>query len=330
MHVTLRDVAREAGVSIKTVSRVVNSQPDVAAETQRRVQETVERLGYRPNRVAQGLVTSRTQTIGLILADITNPYFAEVALSIQERMRAHDYNMFLYNSRDDPQEEMHGLHSLAMQGVDGIILFPTNQSDSNLEQFVPSYRALVLVDYVYEQGGASSVLVNLYRGACVAVEHLIGQGHRVIGMMSEPIVSPKRGRRLRAYRATMTAHGLAAEPEQVAYVPATIEGGYAGALGLLQQAPEITAIVAQNDLMAIGAISACRRLGRSVPKDCAVLGFDDIAMAAVMTPALTTVRIDRRVLGRMAVDRLLDMIHCPMQEWPPLHLDAELIVREST
>ncbi len=327
MRVTLRDVARQAGVSIKTVSRVVNGQADVAEETQRRVKAAIDQLGYRPNRIAQGLVTNRTRTIGLILADITNPYFAEVALSIQEHVRAQDYNMFLYNSRGDPQEEMNALRSLAMHGVDGIILFPTHQSVQNLAQFAPTYQTLVLIDH--EHPGASSVLVELYRGACLAAEHLIEQGHRTIGMLSEPIYSSQRGRRLRGFSETLRAHGLPAQADQVVYASPTTEGGREGALRLLQQTPSITAIFAQNDLMALGAINACRQMGLKTPEECAVVGFDDIQFASVISPALTTVRIDRRALGQMAVDRLMAMMKEPGRVWPPLRLDVELMVRQS-
>jgi LacI family transcriptional regulator len=325
MRVTLRDVARQAGVSIKTVSRVVNGQADVAEETQRRVKAAIDQLGYHPNRIAQGLVTNRTRTIGLILADITNPYFAEVALSIQEHVRAQDYNMFLYNSRGDPKEEMNALRSLAMHGVDGIILFPTHQSERNLAQFAPTYQTLVLVDH--EHPGASAVLVELYRGARLAAEHLIEQGRRTIGMLSEPIVSSQRGKRLRGFSETLRAHGLPAD--QIAYAPPTTEGGREGALRLLQQMPSITAIFAQNDLMALGALNACRQMGLKTPDDCAVVGFDDIQFASVISPALTTVRIDRRALGRMAADRLMAMMKEPGQVWPPLKLDVELVVRQS-
>ncbi len=326
----MRDVAQAAAVSIKTVSRVVNKQGEISEETQHRVQAAIDRLGYRPNRVAQGLVTNCTHTIGLVLADITNPYFAEVAHSIQESMRGQGYNMFLCNSSDSPKQEIEALQSLAMQGVDGIILFPTHQSEENLARFAPSYRPLVLFDWFYEHPNIGIIQVNLHQGACLAAEHLIKRGHRLIGMLSEPICSPQRGRRLHAFQETLARHGLPADANSVVYVDPTVEGGYKGAQQLLQQAPSITAIFAQNDLMAFGAIRACQQANRRVPHDCAMVGFDDIYLSSIFSPALTTVHIDRRLLGKLAVERVLAMIEKPEQTYPPLYIDTELVIREST
>jgi LacI family transcriptional regulator len=330
MPVTMRDVALAAGVSIKTVSRVVNQQGEISLETQRRVQAAIDQLGYRPNRVAQGLVTNRTHTIGLVLANITNPYVAEVAHSIQETIRNHGYNMFLCNSSDDPLEEIEALQSLSMQGVDGIILFPTYRSHENLAQFAVAYRPLVLFDGPCEHPNVATIQVDLYRGGCLAVEHLIERGHRAIGMLSEPVCSIRRGKRRRAFQETLTKHGLPGATAPILYAPPTAEGGYISARQLLQQEPSLTAIFAQNDLMAFGAIRACMQASRRIPHDCAVVGFDDIYLAAMMAPALTTVRIDRRLLGRLAVERLMQMMANSEHDYPPIHLDVELIVREST
>ena len=150
MPVTMREVAQQAGVSIKTVSRVVNEQGEISEDTRQRVLAVINRLGYRPNMVARGLVTQRTYTVGLVVADITNPFFPEVARGVQDVARTRDYNIFLCNSDENQQEELHTLHSLAAQGVDGIIIFPCYETKNNLTIFADQYRPIVTVNHLYE------------------------------------------------------------------------------------------------------------------------------------------------------------------------------------
>ena len=329
MPTTMRDVARKAGVSIKTVSRVVNDQGEISNETRQRILGVINDLGYRPNLIARGLVTQRTRTIGLVVGDITNPFFPEVARGVQDVARTRDYNVFLCNSDENQQEELRALYSLAGQGVDGIIIFPCYQTGDNLNTFADQYRPIVAINHLCQHPNIGMVLTENEQGARLAVEHLVRKGHRQIGMLAGLEISSQRGRRVRGFLEALAAHGLPViGPRVLARLP-TLESGYEGALRLLTQDLQITAIVAYNDLIALGAVRACQTLGRRVPDDCAIVGFDDIQLASLVMPPLTTIRIDKYRLGQQAMTRVLEMLDQPEEIFPPLRLDVELIVRAS-
>lgn len=329
MPVTMRQVAEKAGVSIKTVSRVVNDQGEISEETRQQVAAVIKELGYRPNMLARGLVTQRTYTIGLVITDIANPFFAEVARGVQDVARGHEYNVLLCNSDEDQAEEWRTLHSLAAQGVDGILIFPSYYTGDNLAKFSQHYRPLVVMNHLPPTPTIGSVLTDNEQGAVLAVNHLVHQGHRAIAMVAGMESSPKRARRLRGFLQAMAENGLTIPEQHISIGLPTLESGYERTLQLLTADPQITAIVGYNDLVALGAIRACQTLGRRVPQDCAVIGFDDIQLAALITPPLTTVRIDKYRLGQQAMITLLDMVENNTQEPPPKLLDVELIVRAS-
>lgn len=329
MPVTLRDVAQKAGVSIKTVSRVINEQGEIAEETRTRILAVIRELGYQPTMVARGLVPQRTNTVGIVIADITNPYFATVVRGAQDMARYRDYHVVLCNTYESQEEELHTLHSLAGQGVDGIIIFPCFYTGDNLPTFAEHFRPLVAINHMVAHPNIGLVMTKNYEGARMAVDYLVGKGHRTIGMLAGREVSPARGQRVRGFRDGLTAHGLPVIEEHILGGPSTQESGHENALQLLAQAPDITAIFAYNDLMAMGALKACRELGRRVPEDCAVIGFDDMLFAALTMPALTTIRLDKYGIGREAMARLFDMMEVPDATFPPIELDVELVERES-
>ncbi|MCG3208130.1 MAG: Catabolite control protein A [Anaerolineae bacterium] len=330
MPVTLRDVARKAGVSIKTVSRVVNNQSEISEDTRQRVQDVIDELGYRPNLIARGLVTQRSFTVGLIFPDITNPFFPEVARGVQDTARARDYNTLLCNSDESQQEELRTLHSLAAQGVDGIIIFPCYHTGDNLTTFAEQYRPVISVNSRYDDPNISMILSDNYGGSKQAVEHLIGRGHRHIAMLAGLEISPLRAQRVLGFLDIMAAHGLPLPDSRLTSGLPMVDSGYERALQLLTDDPQITAIVAYNDLLALGAMNACKKLGRRIPADCAIIGFDDIQLASLVTPTLTTIRLDKYDIGRQAMIRLLEMLDNPDATYPPIHLGAELVIREST
>ncbi len=329
-RVTIKDVAAEAGVSYQTVSRVINDKGEFSPTTQKRVLEAVEALNYRPSRLARGLVTRRTHTIGLIISDITNPFFPEFARGVQDMARAKDYNVFLCNTDENPAEDIQALHSLTTQAVDGIILFAYHLSDDELRTFADSYRPMVLVNRLFDHPNVSRIIVDNDRGAKLAVDHLVEQGHTAIGMLVGRDWLPGTVRRVNGFRDALSAHGLLVVDDWIVAGPPSLTGGYESARQLLTQNPEITAIFAYNDLMALGAIRACKDQGRQVPADCVIVGFDDIQLAGMVTPSLTSVHVDKYALGQQAMTRLLAMINNPDTTFPPISVDVELIVREST
>lgn len=325
----LRDVAQKAGVSIKTVSRVVNRQGEISDATRQRVLAAIAELGYRPSKVARALVTQRTDTIGLVLGDITNPFFPEVARGVLDTAEPQGYNVFLCNSDGDLQRETRILESLLDHGVDGIIIFPTFDLEPALRRLAGSERPVVVVNRPYALPHVSAVMIHTRRGAQLAVEHLIAQGHTAIAMLSSRAEETGKLARVQGYRETLLAHGLPLREEWIAAGLPVQARGRETTRALLTRYPEITAIFAYNDLLALGAIEACHELGRRVPDDCAVVGFDDIPLAGAVCPALTTVRVPKYALGQGAMNRLLQMLAHPDQTFEPLWTDVELIVRTS-
>jgi len=326
----MRDVAKKALVSVRTVSRVVNGQGEITQATRDRVTATIEALGYRPSKVARALVTQHSDTIGLVVSDIANPFFSEVARATQQAARAAGYDVFFFNSDSSWEEELRALHSLADHGVDGIIIAPSpGLTAERIRPFADRFHPIVTLVYPIAHSHISSVLAEIRKGARTAVEYLIGQGHNRIGMLAGPAANPLLHWRVQGYREALMGHGLEFRTDWLSGGPATFERGRASTCDLLAQHPQITALFAYNDLLALGAIRACKELGRRVPDDCAIIGFDDIPAADWVSPALTTVRVDKRGLGAQAMARILEMLHAPDQTFPPIFVPAELLRRES-
>jgi len=330
--VTMRDVAREAAVSIKTVSRVVNNQGEISDETRQRVLAAIERLGYRPSKVARALVTQRTDTLGLIVGDISNPFFSEVARGVLQTAQAQGYDVFLCNSDYDPQQEIHALYSLADHNVDGMIIFPCWENEEELKLFAGQYKPLVVVNRVFDRHpGMGLVLNDIRGGARMAVEYLISKGYTAIGMLAGRATPLHLMERVQGFREALLAHNLPVVEEWILTGATNLDmdRGYEAARQLLTRYPQVQAILAYNDLIAVGAIRACQELGRRVPENLAIVGFDDIPLAGMIAPPLTTVHIDKYQLGQQAVLRLVEMLNDPAADLPPVHLDVELVIRES-
>jgi LacI family transcriptional regulator len=329
-RVTIEDVARAAGVSRQTVSRAVNNKGEISPATRERVLEAVRALEYRPSRVARGLATRRTRTIGLVVPDITNPFFPEIARGVQDVARGADYSVFLCNTDESPEEELQVLHSLAAQPVDGILLFGSRTNDDDAVAFADDYRPLVVLNRVLEHPGVSLILVDNQRGAKLAVDHLADGGHTAIGMLAGPVASPSSAQRVEGFRQALADRGLSISEDWILPGHPTMEGGHAAARRLLTGHPQVSALFTYNDLSALGAAQACLELDRRVPDGCAIVGFDDVRLAAMVSPSLTSVRVDKYYLGQQAMIRLLAMLDEPDATFPPVQVDVELVVREST
>ena len=331
-RVTIRDVAREAGVSHQTVSRVINNHDRISPATRRRVEEAIQRLDFHPSRTARNLATQQTMTVGLLVPNIANPYFAEVAHGAQEVARAAHYSVFLGNTEWEPGEERQLLQSMTAFPVDGIILSSARSSDNELAALCDGFRPVVLGGRIFHHANASMVRSDHGQGMRLVIRHLQQQGHTKIAMLAGPAVSPTMSNALRhnAFLQAVIEAGLGWQDSWLVHGPLTMEGGYQSARQLLTTMPEITAICAHNDLVAIGAMKACRELGRHIPDDCAVIGYNDTDLAAMVDPPLTSVHVDTFEVGRQQMKRLLEMIAHPKQAFAELILPVtELIRRQS-
>ncbi len=329
-RITINEVADEAGVSRQTVSRAINDKAEISPETRERVLTAVEKLGYRPNRLAQGMVTQRTRTVGLEVPNITNPVFAEIVRGAQDVAIENKYHLLLANSADDPVLALDALATLIAQGVDAVIGLLAAVLDKETLAFADTFRPLILINRHLEHPNISSVNIDIERGATLAVTHFIEQGHRAIGMLANSDAPPESIRRVRGYQAVLQQAGLPNPDGWIAHARPSLDGGYAAATELLTTHPDITAIFAYNDLMATGALRACHDLGRAVPNECAIIGFDDIPLASVVTPTLSTVSYDKHALGQQAMRRALAMIEDRTTPFPPLELPLRLVLRESS
>ena len=303
-RITIEDVAKAAGVSRQTVSRAINQKEEISPATYERVMKAVESLGYRPSWVARGLATQRTNSVGLVVPDIANPFFPEIARGVQDVARAQEYNVFLCNTDESPEQELQVLYSLAAQPVDGILLFGSRASDEDLAGFVAHYQPLVILNCVLDLQGVSSVLVDNFAGADLAVEHLVSRGHTAIGMLAGPVSSPSGAQRAQGFREAMIRRGLSIPPDWIVPCQPTLEGGYNTAGRMLETFSSLSAFFAYNDLVALGALNRCADMGRPVPDSCAVVGFDDIRLASMVRPSLTTIHVDKNELGRKAMQQL--------------------------
>lgn len=315
---------------MQTVSRAVNDKGEISPETRERILKAVRELGYRPNRLARAMSTKQANLVGLIVPDITNPYFPEVIRGVQDEALANDYNVLACNSDDQPEAELNIIELLASHGVDGIITFSSKVKEGLLSEFAETFRPLVFVNRFFEHPSVSLLIVDNLHGAQLVVDHFVTEGHTHIGMVTNKDYSFSTEPRVRGFQGSLKQHGLPAEDGRIIGASPTTDGGYEATTRLLALHPESTAIFAYNDLMALGAIRACHDAGRTVPDDVSIIGFDDIQLASIYSPSLSSIRVDKYQLGRLALKRLLAMIDQPDAEYPPINMDVELVLREST
>jgi DNA-binding LacI/PurR family transcriptional regulator len=320
--VTIRDVARLAGVSPSTVSRALTVPGKVDPGTRRRVLALVEELGYRPNRAARGLITGRTGNLGLLVPDLANPFFPGLVKGIQARARESDHQLFVVDTGEDASVEPELVRQLAKQ-VDGLLLCSPRMRPAALREavgLVPS----VLVNRALPK--ASSVTFDNLDSAVALVAHLAGLGHREVAFVGGPAGSWSGAQRLRGVRAACLRDGLALH--ELGSVAPTFEGGLLAVEAVL--AAPVTAVIAYNDLVAIGLCQALAERSVDVPGQLSVVGFDDIPMSGMIRPSLTTVRLPVAEAGRQAVDLLLARLGETTPRVRQIRVPTTLQVRGST
>lgn len=328
-RVTISDVAKAAGVSKQTVSRAINDKGEINPETKARILGIVKQLDYRPSRMAQGLNTQRTFTVGVVVGDIANPFFPDIIRGIQDYATANDYNVVLCNSDDNPDTELRMLKMLAAQEVDGIIVYSGQSGSKDLHDFADSYRPLLLINRHFEHPNITLVRVDTYQGAQLVADHFLAQQHTAMGLLMPLVDSRGHLNRVQGFKDQLQAHGQTLPDERIFVARPNLEGGYQTTHQLLDKFPDTTAIFAYNDLMAIGSMRACKERNLRIPQDIAIMGFDDIKFAAMASPSLSTIRIDKYQVGQIAMHRLLEMIENDDGEFPPITIGVELVSRES-
>jgi LacI family transcriptional regulator len=330
-NVTIRDVARVSGVSPMTVSRVINESERVSPETRQRVEHAIAELGYVPNRHARGLSRRRTGTIAVIVPDVANPFFTLIVRAAEEVARRADYRVLLCDTRADVTVERDVISEMIAHRVEGIVIAPvSDRSSAHLQQLARFGVPFVLIDRTVSGVEADVVLGDSSGGAQQLVEHLIGLGHRRIGMIVETDdVSTARDRR-HGYEAALEAAAIKVDPQLVTEATVDPEGGVEGMQRLLALDEAPTAVFTVNNLVALGAIEAVRSAGLEVPDDVALVCFDDIEYASRLYPFLTAMVQPAETFGTLGTQLLLERIEGRGPERTHVVvLPGEFIVRKS-
>lgn len=326
----MKDVAERAGVSVTTVSHVINNSRPVSEELTKRVHDAMEELDYQPNLLARSLRMKKTKTIGVILPDISNSFFADVARAIEDSSFTHDFSVIFCNTDGDMAKEIIYTRALSEKQVDGIIFVASGDSAELVRSLQAQRMPVVIVDRPLGEINADTVISNNAPGAFQAVQHLVQLGHRRIACITGPSVLETSTQRLFGYRKAMQEAGLPIQENMIARSNFRFEGGRDAAIKLLTLPDPPTAIFAFNDLMAIGAIGAAKSLGMMIPDDLSIVGFDDILISSYFNPALTTVVQPKYDLGVLATTMLLERIENPRLPKRRELLPTNLIVRATT
>jgi LacI family transcriptional regulator len=331
--VTIRDVARVAKVHPGTVSRALNADTRalVNEETAERVMRAAEELGYRPNPIARGLKTNRSYTIGVLIPDITNPLFPPILRGIEDRLDDAGYTPLIVNTDNDAQREHTHLEAMLARQVDGVISATARLDRELLGDVTAAGTPLVLVNRSLEDGSVPSVAVDDREGIRLAVEHIAGLGHTRIGHVSGPQNTSTGHRRYLGFVEAMHSAGLEVDDAQVRLSNWFTEAEGARVCGeLLDAAGDLTAIVAANDLLAIGCYDTIEARGLRCPDDISIVGFNDMPFVDRLRPPLSTVRIPHREIGSVAAELMLERLTDESQGAREILLEPTLVVRGST
>ncbi len=330
---TITDVASEAGVHPSTVSRVLNGHAGsmIAPATRQRVLDAADRLGYRPSALARSLRLQRTLTLGMLVPDITNPFFSSIIKGAEDAARERGYNLILCNSEDEPEREATYLRVLRQRQVDGLLIASSQMADDTIAELREEAFPFVLLNRATQDARDLAVVVDNHAAAVEVVAHLAALGHRRVGHIAGPQNTTTGVDRLEGYRAGVLAYGLADEPALVVEAEAFSEEAGHQALGILRDGPaRPTAVFAANDLIAIGMLKRLREIGARVPRDLSIVGFNDIPLAGLLEPALTTVRVPQLEMGVAGAHLLIDRLEGRPIVDVRLTLPTELVIRGSS
>ncbi|TYS70994.1 LacI family transcriptional regulator [Sutcliffiella horikoshii] len=331
---TIKDIAKVAGVSVTTVSRALNGYSDVSKKTRQRIEEVAKELNYSPNSVARSLVMKKSKTIGLLVSDmnregVKDNFTFEVLCGINEASANSDYDLVLFSTTSSKQSQKTYTQLCRERRVDGVILQGIKTDDPYLQEVVESDIPCVLVDIPKESATVGYVTTDNVEGAKKAVAHLIEQGHKNIAMINGHEKADVSIRRLKGYMEMLANEQLTYRPEWIKNGDFKEKVAEEVAVELLTEHPEITAVFCASDLMGLGVLKAVKKIGKKVPDDIAVIGYDDIMLASYSNPSLSTIRQDKFKLGFEAAILLLDMLEGKEQSHAKL-IDTKLIIREST
>jgi len=328
---SLKDVAKEAGVSISTVSRVLNDAQNVNLETRLRVQNAIKKLKYQPSRVARRLRVNKGQSnlIGLLIPDIRNPFYVEVIRGVEEAATQKGYAFIMSNFSQNVEKEKLYLDIMLSESVDGLIVAPAHENDRIIINLIESGLPVVCIDRMLPRAKVDAVVVNNREGSKEAIEYLISMGHRRIALLSGPLQIPTYKERLKGYQEALVENGITIDDELIKIGDSTHKSGCDFTKELLAMGNPPTAIFAGNNLITLGALEVLHLNKVKIPENMSIIGFDDVYWAISLNPPLTAVSQPGFEIGRRAADLLLNRILEPNRPHARVILDTQLMIRQS-
>ena len=329
MKVNIKDVANKANVSIATVSRVLNNKPDVKDETKQKVLHIVKELGYQPNNNARGLVLNKTFTLGLIIPDIQNPFFPEIARGVEDCARRQGYSIIMCNTDNDKLEEKKAIQLMLSKQVDGLIVLLSMENRNILQELISKKIPVVQIDRIIDTDEAVSITVDNIQSAYQATSYLIGLGHQKICHITGSLNTKNAMDRIEGYRIALKQHGLIVSNELI------LEGDYEKVIdyqklnGILRSKDRPTAIFAANDLMAIKLYKIIKETELMIPDDISIIGHDNINISSLVSPGLTTMNQPKYKMGKLASEFLIKEIENKPYRKKHILLNTNLIIRSS-
>ncbi|HEX8708951.1 MAG TPA: LacI family DNA-binding transcriptional regulator [Pyrinomonadaceae bacterium] len=326
----IKDVAREAGVSTATVSHVINKTRFVSEVTREKVMGAIERCNYYPNAHARSLASGRSNTFGLLISDISNPFFPELVKSIEAAAFENGHDVILSNTDYDDGRTVNNVQRFIERNVAGVALMTSELDPALIEELARRRVPVVFLDIGSAGVCMSNIVVDYEAGIGEAISHLVWLGHRRIAYVGGPARLRSAARRLEAFRESLAYQLPECGPPAIYEGDFRLEGGRRAARELLGATELPTAVVVANDMMALGVMQECQERGLSVPDDISIVGFDDIAFAALSNPPLTTVCLPRVELGRKVVEALMAIIEHTDQQGVEINIPTHLVLRDST
>ncbi|MCD9023597.1 LacI family DNA-binding transcriptional regulator [Cohnella silvisoli] len=332
MSITIKDIARMANVSMTTVSKIINSKDkEISQATRERVNQIIREHNYTPNKIAQSMITKKTKTIGLVIPDVRNPFFTELARGAEDVANEHGYSVIFCNSDDNMQKEVTYINMLVEKMVDGILLAPAATREEKIESEINIRLPIITMDREAAiQGIKGHVKIDNIKGAYDAVHYLVGLGHEEIVLFSGPVNNQTSMDRLEGYRKALEDNGLKFREDR--WFAGDFKGKWTAEVvrSLMRDSVSFTALFCANDLIAIEAIKELQKCGIRIPEQVSVVGFDDIPFSSMVSPELTTVRQPSYEIGAKAAEMLVGHLKKSGKLPSPITLMPELTIRDST
>ncbi|MCU9612602.1 LacI family transcriptional regulator [Caldibacillus lycopersici] len=331
---TIYDIAKKAGVSASTVSKVLNGRPGVGKKTIEKVKQITEELGYYPNSIARGLATKKSKTVGVFFEDHLNsgfrhPFLQDILASFKDVIGAHGYDLIFFTN-NHPDNHVETFEARARhRNVDGLFLMGIPRTDKNLDAIIASNIPCISIDLDLCGPRANYICSDNIGGAASAVEYFISKGHKKIACITDFFATKPGEDRLVGYLRAMEKHGLSLKKEWIARSDFSDQGGLLSTRKLLDSDPSLTAIFCAGDMMALGAMRAIKEKGLAVGKDISIIGFDNISLLSYVTPSLTTVSQKKEAMGEMAAKELIKLMEDPYYRADPITIETELIIRDT-